>query len=53
MVLLLVTLIEDWFGRRIVMTVTRSHVPGLFYLGEMYGGRGPPAASSPQSHFTL
>lgn len=51
--MLLVTLIEDVFVRRIVMTVTCSHLPGVFYLEEICGGREPPAASSPQSHFTL
>lgn len=51
--MLLVTLIEDVFVRRIVMTVTCSNLPRVFYLGERCGGREPPAAASPQSHFTL
>lgn len=50
---LLVTLIEDVFVRRIVMMVTCSHLPGVFYLGERCGASEPPAASSSQSHFTL
>lgn len=51
--MLLVILIEDVFVRRIVMTVTCSYLPRVFYLGERCGGREPPAAASPQSHFTL
>lgn len=50
---LLVTLIEDVFVRRVVMTVTCSHLPRVFYLEERCAGREPPAAASPQSHFTL
>lgn len=49
--MLLVTLIEDVFVRRIVMTVTCSHLPRVFYLGERCGGRGPPCRSIPTVSF--
>lgn len=48
---LLVTLIEDAFVRRIVMTVTCSHLPGVFYLGEGYGSREPPCRIIPTVSF--